>query len=47
MKFAQNILFRGAGLEIVWPQMLAMLLLGLLLLGLALLRFRKMLEQQG
>ena len=47
MEFAQNILFRGAGLEIVWPQMLAMLLLGLLLLGLALLRFRKMLEQQG
>ena len=47
MKFAQNILFRGAGLEIVWPKMLAMLLLGLLLLGLALLRFRKMLEQQG
>ena len=47
MKFAQNILFRGAGLEIVWPQMLAMLLLGMLLLGLALLRFRKMLEQQG
>ena len=47
MEFAQNILFRGAGLEIVWPQMLAMLLLGVLLLGLALLRFRKMLEQQG
>ena len=47
MKFAQNILFRGAGLEIVWPQMLAMLLLDVLLLGLALLRFRKMLEQQG
>ena len=47
MKFAQNILFRGAGLEIVWPQMLVMLLLGVLLLGLALLRFRKMLEQQG
>ncbi|WP_424034344.1 ABC transporter permease [Neisseria bacilliformis] len=47
MKFSQNILFRGAGLETVWPQMLVMTLIGAAFLGLALLRFRKMLEQQG
>lgn len=45
--FAQNIVFRGAGWEIVWPQMLALALVGLVFLGYALLRFRKMLEQQG
>ncbi|MGF6148138.1 Inner membrane transport permease yhhJ [Kingella potus] len=47
MKFSQNILFRGAGLETVWVQMLIMALIGAAFLGLALLRFRKMLEQQG
>lgn len=45
--FAQNIVFRGASWEIVWPQMLALALVGLAFLGYALLRFRKMLEQQG
>lgn len=45
--FSQNVVFRGAGLDIVWPQMLALTLLGLAFLGYALLRFRKMLEQQG
>lgn len=45
--FSQNVVFRGAGLDIVWPQMLALMLLGLAFLGYALVRFRKMLEQQG
>ena len=47
MTFAQNILLRGAGFEVVWPQMVVMTISGALFLGYALLRFRKMLEQQG
>ena len=47
MTFAQNILLRGSGFEVVWPQMVAMTISGALFLGFALLRFRKMLEQQG
>ena len=46
MKFSQNIVFRGAGIETVWSQMLVMALIGTAFLVLALLRFRKMLEQQ-
>lgn len=38
--FAQAILYRGAGLELVWPRFLAVLLIGSLFLGFALLRFR-------
>ena len=45
--FAQNVLFRGAGVEIVYPQLLAMGITGLVFLGLALVRFYKMLEKQG
>jgi len=41
---AQAILYRGAGLEIVWPQFLAMAVIGSVLFGLALGRFRKSLE---
>jgi len=47
MKFAQNIMFRGAGIGIVWPQMVALALLGVAFLGFALIRFRRMLEQQS
>lgn len=47
MTFAQNILLRGAGFEVVWPQMVAMIISGALFLGFALFRFRRMLEQQG
>jgi ABC-2 type transport system permease protein len=39
--FAQGILYRGAGLAIVWPQFLIVALIGGLFLGLALLRFRR------
>lgn len=38
---AQAILFRGAGLSVVWPQFVALALIGALLFGLALSRFRK------
>ena len=47
MEFAQNIMFRGAGIGIVWPQMVALALLGVAFLGFALIRFRRMLEQQS
>ena len=47
MTFAQNILLRGAGFDVVWPQMVAMTISGALFLGFALFRFRRMLEQQG
>lgn len=38
---AQAILYRGAGLEVVWPHCLAIALIGAALFGLALARFRK------
>ena len=38
---AQAILYRGAGLDQVWPQFLALALIGGLLFGTALLRFRR------
>jgi ABC-2 type transport system permease protein len=38
---AQAILYRGAGLEVVWPQFLALALIGGTLFGIALARFRR------
>ncbi len=38
--FAQAVLYRGAGLDIVWPQLAAMAGIGALFLGVSLLRFR-------
>lgn len=38
--FAQAVLYRGAGLDVVWPQLAAMALIGLVLTGIALHRFR-------
>jgi ABC-2 type transport system permease protein len=40
VSFAQAILYRGAGFDVVWPQFLAVALIGGLFLGLALRRFR-------
>lgn len=37
---AQSVLFRGAGLDVVWPQLLAMAAIGTILFSVALLRFR-------
>lgn len=45
--FAQSVMFRGAGLETVWVQLVALSVAGVVFLGLALVRFRKMLEKQG
>jgi len=42
VKFAQAILYRGAGFSAVWPEFVIVALIGGLFLGLALLRFRKM-----
>lgn len=38
---SQSILYRGAGLSVVWPQFLALLLIGTTFVGVALARFRK------
>ncbi|HBO2427044.1 TPA: ABC transporter permease [Pseudomonas aeruginosa] len=41
VQLGQAILFRGAGLAVVWPQFAALLLIGAVLFGLSLQRFRK------
>jgi ABC-2 type transport system permease protein len=38
---AQSILYRGAGMSAVWPQFLALAVIGTVLFGVALIRFRK------
>jgi ABC-2 type transport system permease protein len=43
--FAQSILYRGAGIDVVWPQFLAVALIGGLFLGLAIMRFRSVIAQ--
>jgi ABC-2 type transport system permease protein len=43
----QAILFRGAGLAIVWPQLLALLVIGAVFFGIALQRFRKRISQMA
>ena len=41
VSFAQAILYRGAGFDVVWPQFVIVAAIGGLFLGLALLRFRR------
>jgi ABC-2 type transport system permease protein len=41
VKFAQAVLFRGAGLSVVWPQLAALSVIGIILFSLSLARFRK------
>src|SRR5690606_1618911 len=41
VSLAQAVLFRGAGLDVVWPQILALVAIGLALFSLSLWRFRK------
>jgi ABC-2 type transport system permease protein len=43
VSFAQAVLFRGATLEMVWPDMLKMLAIGIVFSIFTLYRFRKML----
>ncbi|HEY8030917.1 MAG TPA: ABC transporter permease [Methylocella sp.] len=45
VSFAQAILYRGAGLDVVWPEFLAVALMGSFFFGLALLRFRRVSAQ--
>ena len=40
VSFAQSILYRGAGFDVVWPQFLFVALVGGLFFALAILRFR-------
>ena len=47
VSFAQAVLYRGASLRIVAPQLLALLLLGATFLGMALLRLRRSLARAG
>jgi ABC-2 type transport system permease protein len=43
--FAQSILYRGAGLDVVWPEFLAVAVIGAVFFGLAILRFRSVTAQ--
>jgi ABC-2 type transport system permease protein len=47
VKMTQAVLYRGAGLDIVWPQLLAVAATGIVFLFIALTRFRSMLARQG
>ncbi len=47
VRLAQSVLYRGAGPELVWPQMAVMVGLGAVFLAIALARFRSMLARQG
>jgi ABC-2 type transport system permease protein len=42
---AQSILYRGAGLDVVWPQFAVIVVIGAVFLGLAVLRFRQVTAQ--
>jgi ABC-2 type transport system permease protein len=45
VSFAQSILYRGAGLDVVWPEFAAVALIGGLFFAGALLRFRSVAAQ--
>ena len=47
VKFAQSVLYRGAGVDVVWGDLAIMTALGTVYLAVALLRFRAMLAQQS
>ncbi|MCY1556347.1 Inner membrane transport permease YhhJ [compost metagenome] len=47
VSLAQAILYRGAGLETVWPQMLAIVAIGAVFFFAALRRFRKTITQMA
>jgi ABC-2 type transport system permease protein len=42
---AQSVLYRGAGLDVVWPQFLIIAVIGVIFLALAVLRFRQVTAQ--
>lgn len=41
VKLSQGVLYRGAGLDVVWPQILAIAIIGSIFFGIALARFRR------
>ena len=45
VSFAQSILYRGAGIDVVWPEFLAVMGIGGLFFSLAILRFRSIASQ--
>jgi ABC-2 type transport system permease protein len=45
--FAQAVLFRGAGLDVVWPQLAALGAVGAVLFAVSLARFRKTISEVG
>jgi len=45
VSFAQSILYRGAGIDVVWPEFTAVAVIGALFLALAILRFRSVVAQ--
>jgi ABC-2 type transport system permease protein len=45
VSFAQSILYRGAGLDVVWPEFLAVAAIGGLFFGLSIMRFRSVAAQ--
>jgi ABC-2 type transport system permease protein len=45
VSFAQSILYRGAGIDVVWRQFVIVALIGGLFFGLAILRFRSVTMQ--
>jgi ABC-2 type transport system permease protein len=47
VSLSQSILFRGAGLDAVWPQFLSLRAIGLAIFLLSLWRFRKSLRSYG
>ncbi len=47
VSFAQSILYRGAGVDVVWPEFLAVAGLGSLFFGLAIMRFRSVAAQSA
>jgi len=47
VSMAQAILFRGAGVSVIWPDMLIVTTIGLAFFGYSTLRFRSFLERQG
>lgn len=47
VKLTQAVLYRGAGVDIIWPQLLAVAAAGAFFLVIALTRFRAMLARQG
>ena len=47
VRFAQSVLYRGADVEVVWPDLLTMVGLGVAFVAVALFRFKVMLAQQS